>query len=117
MSTEMTVGMSAPPIGMIRSTLKMRESRAKTGNSQVHSGATMRTTPQRTARPEQRQVDEVLVAIGDRPGREDFLEPPERHQVAGERPERVQIWRQTYAELTRSKLAVTMTTNVGVLSA
>ena len=85
-SSEITVGMSAPPIGMISSTPKTSDSRSDQrrtattacgSDDEIHAGA--------DGDREQRQVDDVLAAIGDRPRRHDLLQLAGGHQAAGER--------------------------------
>ena len=84
-SSEMTVGMSAPPIGRISSTPKSerqqddeRERPRLVGiDRQVDAGADRDR--------QQPQVDDVLVRIGDRPRRHDLLQLARGHQAAGER--------------------------------
>ena len=68
--SEMTVGMSAPPIGMISSTPKTSDSTMIAANAGQYAGIDREIDARRDRQREQRQIDEVLVAIGDRPRRD-----------------------------------------------
>ena len=86
-SSEMTVGMSAPPIGMISSTpntQRQHDDDAETAasSSGLNDAA---SAPPPTAIASSAEVDEVLVAVGDRPRRHDLLQLARGHQAAGER--------------------------------
>ena len=74
--------MSAPPIGITSITPKASASTISSGNRNVHVGLTTRT-PMPIASAQQREVDEVLARVGDRPRRQHFLQLAGGHQAAG----------------------------------
>ena len=77
--------MSAPPIGRISSTPKASDKHDDDGKELP--GLRARTPgrrPRRRAIAEQQEVEDVLVAVGDRPRRQHFLQLAGGHQAAGE---------------------------------
>ena len=86
-SSAMTVGMSAPPIGMISRTPNSSDRPAKIGKIQVCVRLNDQPDSERDRDPEQREVDEVLLGIRDRARGQHLLQLAERHQAAGERQE------------------------------
>ena len=83
-SSEITVGMSAPPMGMIISTPKISGITRITGKSQVFSGKETRWAATKMRDDEQRKIDVILALEGDRPLGQDFLELSRGHQASGE---------------------------------
>ena len=80
----MTVGMSAPPIGMISSTPKAsaqhRQDRDDPGLRRVEH----QHHHERDGHAEDREVDRVLARVDDRPLRQPLLQLPGGHQAARE---------------------------------
>ena len=84
-SSEITTGMSAPPIGRTNRTPK--SSAPATSAHSSHSSCTPATSamPARDAREEERRVDELLARIRDRPAADQLLQLRERDHRARER--------------------------------
>ena len=80
----MTVGMSAPPMGMISSTPNTSARPAKMGKSQRLGRIDDEPHAERRGDAEQREVDEVLTAVGDGALGQHLLQFAHGHQAAGE---------------------------------
>ena len=90
MRIAITVGMSAPPIGMISSTPNSKrqhdDHRERPAAPRAPSDGATSATPSSSGDAEQREVGDVLQRIGHRPLGDplDLLQLPGRHQAAGE---------------------------------
>ena len=80
----MTVGMSAPPMGMISITPKTSAITTITGNRRVCSGWNISHSAMHHGRRQHRQVDDVLPSVGNGPLRQHFLQLARGDQAAGE---------------------------------
>ena len=105
-SSEITVGMSAPPIGMISSTPKSSDRHDDDRERPRVIGSMRQVDAGGDRDREQREVDQVLAAIGDRPRRHDLLELAGRHQAAREGEEAEDDLEHDRAGAERRQLAV-----------
>jgi hypothetical protein len=84
LSSEITVGMSAPPMGTIMSTPKTSGMAMISGNRRVWPGSRPGKHRQRHGNRQQREIDDVLSFISDGTLRQQLLQLAGGHQAAGE---------------------------------
>ena len=84
--SEITTGMSAPPIGRTKSTPKASAATISAHEQPLAPRPRRRSrSPSTTAPPSRRAVDDLLAGVDDRPPADELLELRERDEAAGER--------------------------------